>query len=196
MRIESSIYLKFIKYSLYYLLFFTLFFACSKGSGTVAEIDKLPPETQTGERTFGCLVNGKAFLPKQVPFSYPALVASYQYLNGEYFLNISASDFDSEPNKGIIMGSHKLKILQGVRYRFDSTFVSSTVSAEYSEYFKNPFRQFYYVTNGGAFTGELYVKRFDTTKNIISGTFWYDAKTDDGKTVQIREGRFDMPFTR
>jgi hypothetical protein len=33
--------------------------------------DKLPPETQNGNNTFGCLLNGKVWLPEGVPFSTP-----------------------------------------------------------------------------------------------------------------------------
>ncbi len=181
-------------YILLFLISILAINACSKGGGTVAEIDKLPPETQTGERTFGCLVNGKAFLPKEVPFGSPALVATYQYLNGEYYLNFYGKNSTDEPIKGISIGSHKLKILQGVRYRFDSLDVPLTVSASYLEFYQT--YQLDYQTNGRSFTGELYMKRFDTTKGIMSGTFWFDAKTYDGKTTQVREGRFDLRFTR
>ena len=31
----------------------------------------LPPETQTGQRTFGCLVNGQAWTPAGNPFGGP-----------------------------------------------------------------------------------------------------------------------------
>lgn len=53
-----------------HLLFITLFFSfmslltasgCKKNK--LSELDKLPPATQTGANTFGCLVNGKAYLP-------------------------------------------------------------------------------------------------------------------------------------
>jgi hypothetical protein len=49
------------------LLFITtLFLSCSENNNlipTVAE-EVLPPITQTGENTFGCLVNGAVFIPK------------------------------------------------------------------------------------------------------------------------------------
>src|SRR5688572_8072475 len=37
--------------------------ACHNDDKPVAEIDKLPPATQTGANTIGCLVNGKALVP-------------------------------------------------------------------------------------------------------------------------------------
>lgn len=55
-----------------FLLLFTVLtviVACNKDDQApqpepqIAEIDKLPPATQTGANKVGCLVNGKAFLP-------------------------------------------------------------------------------------------------------------------------------------
>ena len=36
---------------------------CKKTDSLDAELAKLPPITQTGANTFGCLVNGKAYIP-------------------------------------------------------------------------------------------------------------------------------------
>ena len=40
--------------------------------------------------------------------------------------------------------------------------------------------------------GKVYVKYFD--KKIASGTFWFDAVSDGGEKIEIREGRFDIQF--
>ena len=42
-------------------------------------VDQLPPETQTGANTFGCLVNGKVFIPKDSGLN-PYLTCYYQYI--------------------------------------------------------------------------------------------------------------------
>ena len=44
--------------------------------------------------------------------------------------------------------------------------------------------------------GELRITKFDTINQIVSGTFWFDAKNSSGQIVQVREGRFDMPYVR
>ena len=41
---------------------FLLLGSSCKKDKLVNEIDKLPPATQTGANTFGCLVNGKAWI--------------------------------------------------------------------------------------------------------------------------------------
>ena len=38
--------------------------SCKKNKPQKTELEKLPPVTQTGANTFGCLINGKAFTPK------------------------------------------------------------------------------------------------------------------------------------
>ena len=43
-------------------------------------VDALPPATQTGQRTFGCLLNGKAWTPAGNPFGGPLLSAAYAIL--------------------------------------------------------------------------------------------------------------------
>ena len=47
-------------------------FACD--SNEVSEIEKLPPITHNGQHTFGCIVDGRAFVAKEIPMAY----ASYQ----------------------------------------------------------------------------------------------------------------------
>ena len=69
--------LKLFSYS--FLLFATFSFSQCKKKST-NPIDELPPETQTGANTFGCLVDGKAFKPAGNGFSGPIKSAIYQYL--------------------------------------------------------------------------------------------------------------------
>ena len=50
----------------------------------IAEIDKLPPATQTGANTVGCLLDGKAFLPGNFPNSTNCF---YQFVDGNYYFS-------------------------------------------------------------------------------------------------------------
>jgi len=47
--------------------------------------DQLPPETQTGANTVGCLINGKVFIPHAEGIN-PDVNCFYQLVDGEYFL--------------------------------------------------------------------------------------------------------------
>ena len=46
------------------LIVFTFLLLIASSCKKESNKDKLPPATQTGENTFGCLVNGKVFVPK------------------------------------------------------------------------------------------------------------------------------------
>jgi hypothetical protein len=46
------------------------------------ELEKLPPTTQTGARTFGCLLDGIAFVTGNENLAKDCV---YQFVNGYYF---------------------------------------------------------------------------------------------------------------
>ena len=60
------------------LLLLFAFSQCKKNQTN--PIDELPPETQTGANTFGCLVDGQAFKPGGASLSGGSLQCNYQYL--------------------------------------------------------------------------------------------------------------------
>lgn len=84
--------------------------------------DALPPATQEGRETFGCLINGVAFTPKGSAFGGPMLKSYYQYLNSTtaqgYFFDVSASRKNGGDNgtKGIAFGTINLQLLEGKTY--------------------------------------------------------------------------------
>jgi hypothetical protein len=47
--------------------------------------DELPPETQTGANTFGCLVNGQVFKPGGAQLSGGSLQCNYQFVNNSFY---------------------------------------------------------------------------------------------------------------
>lgn len=44
-------------------------------------------------------------------------------------------------------------------------------------------------------TGKLTITKLDQTNQIVSGTFWFDIE-DNGTLHEMREGRFDMQYTK
>jgi hypothetical protein len=178
------------------LVLLTLFSSmqCEKN---VAEINKLPAITQTGEGTFGCLVDGVALLPKGSLLSGPKLQCNYSYLSdatheGYYFL-LAASDKNSYSDgiHGIMLRATKVE-LQTKKYMLDSEQgVEGKLSGVFQIFSEGTINE--YSTNQ-IYTGELTITRFDNADQIVSGTFWFDAINNDGKVVQVREGRFDANF--
>ena len=87
---------------------------CNKDDDTpIAEIEKLPPATQTGANTFGCLLDEKAFLPGNFP---NATNCFYQFVNGEYYFVVSAAIDTNDNLKVIRLRTEKKQIYEGETY--------------------------------------------------------------------------------
>ena len=55
----------------------------------VDQLSLLPPATQTGANTFGCLINGEAFVPQNQSFLVgPRLQCNYIYTSGGYYFTV------------------------------------------------------------------------------------------------------------
>ncbi len=151
----------------------------------LSPIDQLPPATQTGANTFGCLINGEAFKPSGSNLGGPILSASYILYNGKYGLSIGASRggggdmvviaiFATEMPEPLAEGTYSL-ISYGPgnisgAYKLGLDDVSTTE--------ENP--------------GTLVITKLDTGAGIISGTFEFTVTDIHGNTIEITDGRFDM----
>lgn len=82
------------------LIVFTFLLLIASSCKKDANKDKLPPATQTGENTFGCLVNGKVYIPKGYDGTgRPNPHVQYDYdLNGQQNLSIDARQFINSNN--------------------------------------------------------------------------------------------------
>lgn len=151
------------------------------------ELEQLPPATQEGRRTFGCLVNGKAFTPKGSPFAGPILSSYYQLLNtpdaNGYFFNISGRR-DNNNNagvEGISINSNSLSIKEGVKYSLQNNANKGEIYAAYRIVTSGESNE--YITKGN-YKGELYISKLDEEKQIVSGTFWFDAVNALGEKLR------------
>lgn len=182
-----------MKLYVYLLLFISssFFFAgCRKNKPA---IDQLPPATQTGARTFGCLVDGKVFKPKGDLFSGPRLSCAYQYNNGGYSFQLKAKQDIGNGLLSIGIFTDSLPISQGVIIKLYEPFVKGKSFGLHGKYITGSSGSLYYSQPSG--TGELHITKFDERNQIVSGTFWFDGVNDNGEKVLVREGRFDMPYT-
>jgi hypothetical protein len=142
------------------------------------ELEKLPPITQEGKNTFGCLVNGKAFV---VTNSYDQF-AMYQ----KGILQFGA-DFEKEKiNQNLI-------IWLEATLKIETYSLNSEVSniAYFIDGISGCTYQSYSPTSGF-----LKVNYLNLTNFIISGQFEFDAvSTNCLDTIRITEGRFDMQYS-
>ena len=153
--------------------------------------DQLPPATQTGANTFGCLVNGKVFVPRgygTTGRSNPHVLYEYD-LQGQPFLSINASIFDNrrESIGGISIGFRYLNNLGGYSLS-DSFNIAFGGDAVMENCGNASWDSIVYFRGGG------YITKLDIPNNIISGTFACVFKNSFCDTVRITDGRFDIKF--
>ncbi|MFY0484113.1 hypothetical protein ACI6PS_16060 [Flavobacterium sp. PLA-1-15] len=169
------------------LLLLAFTFACDKDDDKKSNnpIDQLPPATQTGAGTFGCLVNGKPFVDNSGFFN-----CFYQFVEREYYFGIQAEDNVSNI-KAIALGSLKKEIVIDeiipLNLRVNNEFYALL--------------DFNVLQQAGSTTeqedGFIRFTRFTTNPNIVSATFEFTV-TDPatGIVYEITEGRFDAKFTQ
>jgi hypothetical protein len=173
--------------SLLYLLFFT---ACEDDEPDCTGIDCLPEATRTGAGTFGCLVNGEAFVDNSGRFN-----CFYQLVDGEYYFNISA-DFGSKVIKDLSIASNAKAMSQGETYLLLTRDLGNYYAEATFDYNPPTFLN----DNSTEQTenpGILEITNFDIQNNIVSGNFHFQiTDTINNEIYQITEGRFDARFTR
>ena len=172
------------------LILSLLFFQCRKSR---SELEKLPPKTQTGAETFGCLINGKVFKPKGDTFSGPILRCAYQFIDGGYHFQLKASQDTNDALLSIGIFTDSLAIKEGETIKLFEEISKGKASGLYGKYIRGSSGMLYSTQADGA--GELRITKFDETARIVSGTFWFDGVNQQGEKVQVREGRFDLHYT-
>jgi hypothetical protein len=164
--------------------------ACPDGD-KACELAKLPPLTTEGKGTFGCLVNGKAWLPQEVDL-IPKLTSIYYDEEQAYFLGAKDNDNDNE-STSVAFNVVKFKLLTQ-KYALETYKVDTLSESIYSYCWNNDgCNEVKYYTND-KYSGLLDIQFVDSAKQIISCTFNFNAQASNGETVCVTDGRFDMWF--
>ena len=155
---------------------------CKKES----ELDKLPPATTSGKQTFGCLVNGKAFVVTD--FYLDNAGNNEGYFNH----NLSTLFFDTynqEAQGGNISFYSKNIIKQPGEYLI--SFEDLSQSVFYYSGSEGNYRSVY-TPKGLAY---LRITNLDPINGYISGQFDFTLFNQSGtKSVHISNGRFDIRY--
>jgi len=162
--------------------------SCTKDHG-----DTLPPETQDGKNTFGCLVNGEVWLNGgYAPFPNPNLYATI-YTN-RFVIGATKSNNNTHQ---IIFMDIKSPISIG-KFNFNSTLQNTG--------FHDLKNDCYYRVDTVLSSGVVEIIKVDTINKIVSGIFNYKAvkysfvsmglvsKGSCDSIVNITDGRFDIKF--
>tara|TARA_B110000008_G_scaffold215788_1_gene215201 strand:+ start:65 stop:400 length:336 start_codon:yes stop_codon:yes gene_type:complete len=101
-------------------IFIAVMTSCSNADDSNSQnpIDQLPAATQTGANTFGCLLDGEAFIPNG---GINPLDCVYQFVNGSYFFSLQGNKRDSQNNLELIgLSTNNLQIFENQTYIFEN----------------------------------------------------------------------------
>ncbi len=187
------------------LTIFTIFFlaSCSKDDNPTSPpnpLAKLPPETQTGANTFGCVINNQVFYPRDgtselfnpggkgiIFWGDPSGDNMYDELE---IRNLK----DAKPANSMIIHLQNLPQNKVGEYIWQSSNFQKSIDGLMQNYV---YAKIYDVTvNGWRYygsyenSGKVIITRYD---NIVSGTFSGKLRLFNGQEeINIEKGRFDI----
>lgn len=175
------------KSQFYISLLFLVAILSSCEDEPIQPIDMLPPATNEGKNTFGCLIDGEAFIPNYVGGGAGAN-ATYNSFSHRF-----AAGGSMEDKNGVLKRVGFLVFLDsGI-----GTYIMDDIGNEQSIY-----NNYDPANNCGFFDGDpenpgtVVITRLDTANYIISGVFRMDVISEHcpDKVIHITEGRFDMRY--
>jgi hypothetical protein len=150
----------------------------------VEPVDQLPPATQTGANTLGCLVNGQAWTP-QGNDGYSNYSVVYDP-NPYGVLDLTTYRYQQSPNNKqiLILYARNLHALKSYDLVDPSiTRVSWKDRLTGCDFNSNAPDTYH--------KGTLTITRLDVQAGIISGTFNFTLAKPGCDTVRVTQGRFD-----
>jgi hypothetical protein len=181
-----------------FIAIITACFAIISCKKSVNQLSLLPPITDTGANTFGCLVNGVAMLPKSGvptwnnPFPLPALYTEFREE-----VRIKTGGGSNSPATFICLYLFNLFNNGVTNYEWKQTEYGSEVfplfNSQLYGVFINPKTNKYEWYGSYVGSGSTSITKFDTVNTIISGTFNGKLKQRFGNdTITVDNGRFDI----
>jgi hypothetical protein len=183
------------------LLLLALLAGCKKEDQIPYPLSELPPATQTGARTFGCLINGEPWVAYAPWDLFGKLRA---YYDEEHY------GFDY--NRRLIVGSHRIipsydlnndSIANSLGFTINPIISEGYYDKQNLENYKSSFflskplpSKIYELDTIVPF--HIHITKLDTVKKIVSGTFEFDMRriSDSMDVLQIRHGRFDALYQK
>lgn len=167
-----------------------LLIQCTKADPEPAKPEnQLPPVTQTGITSFGCLINGQPFKPTPI-FLTTTYGLSYDQSYRGGTLQIKVEQYTGKApviKQFLTMGGNN--ITRVGTYPF-------SLGGDKSVYYTDTSKEVTCESFGDQKTatylsGQLVISRFDLKQGIISGTFAFKLAQPGCDTLRITHGRFD-----
>ena len=189
LKFKRDVQLQFMKHLFIFTYLLLSFTNCKKHHSLTPPDNPygLPNATQTGADIFACRVNGQNWISKEGIYNINGGVSDTSF-------GVEGSrDISSISREVFIIGIKGFLVAQNSSYRLNDT------ATQFAEYFGVNVGCF--APNGSystiitrAYDGELKLTRVDTVKKILSGTFWFNIKTDYCDTMKVTDGRFDIGY--
>lgn len=200
-----------IKKTIFPLLVFFWLISCSKDEEQIKEdpLAKLPPETQIGANTFGCLIRGQVFYPRDGTSSLFNPGGKGLKLWGDpsepsglgNYLELEIRNLqDAKPVNSMIIHLQNLPQIGVGEYLWkESNFQSSIdglmqnyVYAKVYDDSVNGWRYYSSYEN----SGKVIIKRYDFPNRIVSGVFSGKLRLHNStEEIDIVNGRFDINWS-
>ena len=182
---------------LLYVCLLTMLAGCSQCNKVVEPNDPtnptgLPPATQVGAGTFGCMVNGKAWMPSgRQSFLGPSNPSiNYNPFFGD--IGIGADIYLDKPVNGSRLKEYISFSAQ------DTVFDVGTYNLTNSNIvfvFSSIDEEAYYSDTEIASNCQMVITKLDKTNKVIAGTFSFTLeRKSTGKKVTVTDGRFDLKY--
>lgn len=152
---------------------------------------ELPPVTEEGKNTFGCLIEDEIYVPagRRITME-PILQINYFPTHPYYYFSVTTHRFVDYKGTDPVMDAH-------VRFGSDSIYTIGTYTLDGTVTYNN---NWYQALPG---TTSLTITKLDTIKGIISGQFYFQAIENNNflpidrldpnsKVITISNGRFDL----
>jgi hypothetical protein len=185
------------------LLVFLTLTSCSKDNNTVD--DQLPPITQTGANTAGCIINGKVLIPKKGSQSFggPALyglninagINFNEPIIGDDYWQLEIANKRDSNSAGVILYLRNMSGGNG-NYIVDQSngelYIDGPNNNQIIAGIKmDGINKTYYSSPN---SGIIKITRFDYFNGIYSGIFKATLynKDNPSEIIQVTDGRFDI----
>ena len=148
----------------------------------VNPIDLLPPITQTGENTFGCLVNGQEWVTKTT-----IDVAGF-YQRGVLQINGSLNETGRKQTITLIIIDSTLAEKSYILTK------SPLLTAKFADVTSLINTNWCFYEEENLISGTLNIIHLDEQSRIISGLFEFTTHMDGCDTIRVTDGRFDLTY--
>lgn len=166
--------------------------ACRKSNYTIP----FPEETRSGLNTFGCYIDGKAFVASTTLFgNVRPLTVFYTPDPTTYykagFLSIQGIDARYALDHAGNVSIQKLKVFGTGEYALLHAFnCADPYSCDRGGYYNAKEGKTYFIESGS-----LTITKLDTISKIISGRFHFTSKDNSGIRKEVQNGIFDGKYS-